>query len=305
MLEENDFETNKRTLRNPRQWGMESSGSPLPSRHRLLVALGALAVGARAQQRCRPEKVVSSDGSFNFGSCTEATLFGRRIGDEGVERLVKAIPPRLKLLDLWNNGIGRQGAVALGSFLETNTGLEKLFLNENEIGPEGAAALARGLAKNRGLTTLWLSSSGIGDKGATALADALANTRAAKCGLPAPALLRQLAPLSPMTTPYLAPPSPSPLFPRLEVLDIWNNSIGATGAAAIAKALESNHRLRTLELRLNRIGDAGAASFAALMPKNVRRPDRRGPPAKQRPTGSDPHSPPSPSRCRCRCPRST
>ena len=42
-----------------------------------------------------------------------------------------------------------------------------------------------------------------------------------------------------------------------------------SGAAAIATALESNHRLRTLEMRLNRVGDAGAASFAALMPKNV------------------------------------
>ena len=82
--------------------------------------------------------------------------------------------------------------------LETNTGLEKLYMNENEIGPAGAKALAAGLAKNRGLNTLWLSSCGVGDEGATALAGALSKTQAQ----------------------------------TLEVLDLWNNSIGPTGAPA-------------------------------------------------------------------------
>merc|ERR1740115_275485 len=191
-------------------------------RRRAVASLLLAALGSAAAQftRCRPDKIIQPDGSFSFGNCREATVFGRQIGDEGIARLVEAIPPSLKLLDIWSSGIGPLGAVALGKLLETNTGLEKLYMNENEIGPGGAKALAAGLAKNRGLNTLWLSSSGVGDEGAAALAAALSNTGARS----------------------------------LEVLDLWNNSIGPTGAQAIATALESNHRLRTLEMRLNQVG---------------------------------------------------
>ena len=167
-------------------------------RRRAVASLLLAALGSAAAQftRCRPDKIIQPDGSFSFGSCREATVFGRQIGDEGIVRLVKAIPPSLKLLDIWSSGIGPLGAVALGKLLETNTGLEKLYMNENEIGPAGAKALAAGLAKNRGLNTLWLSSCGVGDEGATALAGALSKTQAQ----------------------------------TLEVLDLWNNSIGPTGA---------------------------------------------------------------------------
>ena len=166
-------------------------------RRRAVASLLVAALGTAAgQARCRPDRIIQPDGSFTFRGCREATVFGRRIGDEGIARLVKAIPPSLKLLDIWSSGIGPLGAVALGKMLETNTGLEKLYMNENEIGPAGAKALAAGLAKNRGLNTLWLSSCGVGDEGATALAGALSKTQAQ----------------------------------TLEVLDLWNNSIGPTGA---------------------------------------------------------------------------
>ena len=178
-----------------------ANGARMASPRRRVVAsllLAALGTAAAQFTRCRPDKIIQPDGSFSFGSCREATVFGRQIGDEGIVRLVKAIPPSLKLLDIWSSGIGPLGAVALGKLLETNTGLEKLYMNENEIGPAGAKALAAGLAKNRGLNTLWLSSCGVGDEGATALAGALSKTQAQ----------------------------------TLEVLDIWNNSIGPTGAPA-------------------------------------------------------------------------
>ena len=176
------------------------AGRMASPRRRALASLLFAALGTAAAQftRCRPDKIIQPDGSFSFGNCREATVFGRQIGDEGIARLVKAIPPSLKLLDIWSSGIGPLGAVALGKLLETNTGLEKLYMNENEIGPVGAKALAAGLAKNRGLNTLWLSSCGVGDEGATALAGALSKTQAQ----------------------------------TLEVLDLWNNSIGPTGAPA-------------------------------------------------------------------------
>ena len=184
---------------------ISSSSNPVVGRmasprRRALASLLFAALGTAAAQftRCRPDKIIQPDGSFSFGNCREATVFGRQIGDEGIARLVKAIPPSLKLLDIWSSGIGPLCAVALGKLLETNTGLEKLYMNENEIGPVGAKALAAGLAKNRGLNTLWLSSCGVGDEGATALAGALSKTQAQ----------------------------------TLEVLDLWSNSIGPTGAPA-------------------------------------------------------------------------
>ena len=104
-------------------------------RHRSVLRLALLATVTAQMQRCRYESVARGDG-FNFGSCSEVTLFGQRIGDSGVERLVAALSgnTRLKFLDLWNNGIGPTGAAALGKMLETNSALEKLLLNENPVG---------------------------------------------------------------------------------------------------------------------------------------------------------------------------
>ena len=59
---------------------------------------------------------------------------------QGAVQLASALEKstRLRLLDLWNAGIGAKGAAALASALTRNTGLERLFLNENAIGA-GAA----------------------------------------------------------------------------------------------------------------------------------------------------------------------
>src|SRR6185312_12729189 len=48
----------------------------------------------------------------------------------------------------------------------------------------------------------------------------------------------------------------------LTSLDLYNNSIGDTGATALAKALESNSSLTSLNLRYNQIGVIGAAALA-------------------------------------------
>ena len=110
------------------------SGPAPPQRPVLL--LGLLATANAQMQRCRYDSVARDDGSFNFGSCTEVTLFGQRIGDSGVQQLVSALTgnTRLKFLDLWDNGIGPAGAMALGKMLETNSALEKLLVNENPVG---------------------------------------------------------------------------------------------------------------------------------------------------------------------------
>ena len=58
----------------------------------------------------------------------------------------------LDRLDKTILGYTPTGAAALGKALETNTALEKIYMNENEVGPEGARALMAGLkAKLAGL----------------------------------------------------------------------------------------------------------------------------------------------------------
>jgi len=55
---------------------------------------------------------------------------------------------------------------------------------------------------------------------------------------------------------------------RLAVLDLSENRIGCSGAAAIAGAIESagaRTALRQLDLGFNRIGDAGAAALASML----------------------------------------
>jgi hypothetical protein len=193
---------------------------------------------ALAQQRCKLQDVRQVDGTYAFGHCDELLLFGEHIGDEGAASLANALgsggAARLKLLDLWSNGIGPNGAAALAKALETNTALQKLYLNENPIGPQGASSLARVLINNRALQSLWISRCNVGDAGADAIAGALPRAR------------------------------------RLEALDLWGNGITSIGGKAIAAALHNNHNpLRTLELRDNPMGDETARAFAEMMPKNI------------------------------------
>lgn len=200
-----------------------------------LALLAALLRPCAAQARCKlPD--VRRDGIWTTGHCDELLLMGEKIGDDGAVALAQALAfdRRLKLVDLWANGVGPKGAAALAKALETNTALQKLYLNENTIGSEGTASLARALTINRSLLTLWLSRNGIGDAGADALAGVLKNTQAR----------------------------------RLEALDLWGNGISAAGGTAIAEALHSNHMLRTLEMRDNAMGDGVARAFAAMMPRN-------------------------------------
>ena len=156
---------------------------------------------------------------------------------------------RVNCLELWNNGIGDEGAQALAASPHL-AGLTSLVLGHNGIGDEGAAALAvsphlarlnclelwnnaigdegaQALAASphlAGLTSLDLGNNGIGDEGAAALA----------------------------ASPHLA---------RLNCLELWNNGIGDEGAQALA-ASPHLAGLTSLELGNNGIGDEGAQALA-------------------------------------------
>ena len=112
-----------------------ASSAPLFARLLVLVA------GAAAQfGRCKHRDVIKPDGTYQFKGCTELSLFGHQIGDEGAASLGKALATdtKLKFLDIWANGIGPVGAEALGKALEANTVLEKIFANENQACSSGS-----------------------------------------------------------------------------------------------------------------------------------------------------------------------
>mmetsp|Transcript_15714 Transcript_15714/g.20142 ORF Transcript_15714/g.20142 Transcript_15714/m.20142 type:complete len:137 (-) Transcript_15714:300-710(-) len=63
-----------------------------------------------------------------------------------------------KILDLWGNGIGDSGAIAIGKSLETNESLTNLNLRNNNIQDTGAGAIHDAIRGNKksALVTLTL-----------------------------------------------------------------------------------------------------------------------------------------------------
>jgi hypothetical protein len=164
-----------------------------------------------------------------------ATFFGKVInvgelkfqglewGVADVVELCEVLPrfAALRTLDLSQNKIGPEGALALGEALKVNAVLTKLVLDRNDIGVDGAKAIAEVLKVNAVLTTLDLYNNNIGPEGAIAIAEALkVNAVVTK-------------------------------------LFLNGNNIEDDGAKAIAEALKVNVVLTILSLRNNKLGDAG------------------------------------------------
>ena len=88
----------------------------------------------------------------------------------------------LKKLDLYNWGVGAEGAAAIGRAAALNTTLEEISFGEKQsgkimIGDDGVAGIAEGLAKSQSLKALVLRDCGIMATGASALGAALEQSR--------------------------------------------------------------------------------------------------------------------------------
>ncbi|KAI8595623.1 hypothetical protein EDD21DRAFT_420478, partial [Dissophora ornata] len=97
------------------------------------------------------------------------------IGVNDFRVLVKSLKTNnpLTTLNLENNSIGNEGALALSEALKINTTLTTLDLGGNSIGRKGALALSEALKINTTLATLNLEFNSIGYEGALALSEAL------------------------------------------------------------------------------------------------------------------------------------
>ena len=115
--------------------------------------------------------------------------------------------PILASLDLWDNGIGADGAASLGGALcsPLSWGLHALNMGQNVLQDRGGSALAAGIEGHRGLATLSLMKNSLYDDSCGALGRALASPDCA-----------------------------------LRSLCLRNNGIGDRGAEALAQSICSN-----------------------------------------------------------------
>ena len=81
----------------------------------------------------------------------------------------------LRELDLSNNQIGSEGAVAVATMLKTNSSLERLHLGGCGIGSSGGVELGAALERNKTLRFLNLSWNALGDDGVRGLCVGLEN----------------------------------------------------------------------------------------------------------------------------------
>ena len=148
------------------------------------------------------------------------------IGDEGAAAVAEVLrlggaEVQLTYLELFDDGVGPKGALALGQSLSAgkNLSLATLKLDYNAcLGAEGVISLCRGLRTNISLMELHLAYCMITYEAGPALAEMLANAKSA-----------------------------------LEVLNLTGNRLGAIGLSAICKGLAVNHKLETFKIADNMI----------------------------------------------------
>ncbi len=111
------------------------------------------------------------------------SLESTEIGDHGASALAELVSANrtLEYLNLGRNGIGAAGFAAMAGALKGNSTLQELSLSDQRLGSvgrpypgdDGAIALATALQENSGLITLRIAGNGIGDAGVAAIGAAL------------------------------------------------------------------------------------------------------------------------------------
>ena len=118
------------------------------------------------------------------GSLTELSIYGNRVGDEGVCAICEAIQSnketKLASLNFGENHIGPVGANAVAAMVAVTGALTELFIYGNRVGDEGVRAICESIQSNKEtkLASLNFGNNGIGPVGANALAAMVAVTGA-------------------------------------------------------------------------------------------------------------------------------
>jgi Ran GTPase-activating protein (RanGAP) involved in mRNA processing and transport len=114
---------------------------------------------------------------------TSLCLAMNEIGDVGVGSLAEGLKDKkchVEDLDLSDNGISEEGALAVSDMLLENSRLQSLNLSFNSIGGNGASSIAYALDRNNTLRRLCLRRNNIDNIGAAAFAAMLPTMRGLK-----------------------------------------------------------------------------------------------------------------------------
>lgn len=174
-------------------------------------------------------------GTLTNGSLTHFGLNFNHIGDDGrLGDIIAALSthPKLKILKVTGNGIGRNGCIALATLIRcTATELQSLDLQANNIDGEGLDELVGALHHSSNLKTFNLTENlAISIRGWKALSVLLENPNS-----------------------------------KLETLSLSGNNVESNGAIIFANALANNRKLKVLELLRCDITEEGWSAFTKLL----------------------------------------
>ena len=165
--------------------------------------------------------------------------------------------PSVTYLDLKENCIGSEGALALAECLKINSQLTSLDLRYNDLGSVGGKALAEAVRVNATLNTLQLGSCGLTDDGMNAIGEALGENMH----------LRLLAMDHNAGTANSVDALAESLKKNkiLTSLDVKDQPLGNAGALALARALKSSSAcLKSLNLKNTGLSNDAAIALAAM-----------------------------------------
>ena len=162
--------------------------------------------------------------------------------------------PKLQHLNLAENNIGPDGALAVAQSFKNTPTLQHLCMKRNNIGSGGVSALAKSFQHIPILQHLDLSYNDIGPSGASVLANSFQHT---------PALqhldlsYNDIGPIG-----ALALAKSFQHMPALQHLNLESNQIDSIGTSALAKSFQHTQALQHLDLSHNWIGSCGASALA-------------------------------------------
>ena len=173
------------------------------------------------------------------------------ITSSGSTKFAEAIqvPTTLQKLNISNNWIHDDGAIAISNSLKYNISLQQLNMSKNNITSEGAMYIAEAIQVNSTLEKLDLSSNAISNDGATTISDSLQlNSSLLELNM-------SRSEITSLGAKYIA--EAIQVNTTLEKLNLSSNAISNNGAAAIGESLQFNSSLQELNISKNKITSEG------------------------------------------------
>jgi Ran GTPase-activating protein (RanGAP) involved in mRNA processing and transport len=166
-----------------------------------------------------------------FSRVVTLNLAGTDVPLKDIMAILEQVSPRIETLYVGGNGLGVDGAKALGSWLPSASKLVTLDLRYNDIGGNGMEALCVGL-KDTDVQYLYLEGNQLGDHGATALSKLLKDENGATA---------------------------------LREVFLGANQVQSKGAIEVASSLKHNKVVSKIYLEGNNIGLQGAEAFSNIL----------------------------------------